>query len=220
MNNGWVKLHRQVMTNEVFRHDRTAWYVFEVLLLNCDQKTGKWSGGRFQLADLCSLNANTTYSALKRLEKAKMATLSSNTKYTTIYICNWKEYQTSSTLSVNNGATTGQQRGNTLTRIENKELRTNTRKQVPSMVSKLYYEYLKKYTIPVINHKTLQSKIKEMESLYGEEWCIRYLNYMINEYEDADIKYKPAIMESLDLYRKSKSIEDKLKKQLAKQEVY
>lgn len=220
MNKGWVKLHRQVMTNEIFRHDRTAWHVFQILLLVCDKNTGKWSGGRFQLADLCNENPATTYKALKRLEKAKMVTLSSNNKYTTVYICKWKDFQDSGNTSGNNKVTTGEQLGNTLTRIENKELRTNTRKQVPSVVSKLYYEYLKKYSIPVLNHKTLQSKIKEMEKLYGLDWCVRYLNYMINEYENADIKYKPAIMESLDLYRKSKSIEDKLKNQLAKQEVY
>jgi hypothetical protein len=219
MNKGWVKLHRQVMTNDIFRHDRTAWHIFQVLLLVCDKKTGKWSGGRFQLADLCNENPATTYKALKRLEKAKMVTLSSNNKYTTIYICKWKDFQDSGNTIGNNKVTTGEQLGNTLTRIENKELRTNTREQVPSVVSKLYYEYLKKYSIPVTNHKTLQSKIKEMEKLYGIEWCVRYLNYMINEYEKVDIKYKPVIMESLDLYRKSKSVEDKLKKQLAKQEV-
>ena len=207
------------MTNDIFRHDRTAWHIFQVLLLVCDKKTGKWSGGRFQLADLCNENPATTYKALKRLEKAKMVTLSSNNKYTTIYICKWKDFQDSGNTIGNNKVTTGEQLGNTLTRIENKELRTNTREQVPSVVSKLYYEYLKKYSIPVTNHKTLQSKIKEMEKLYGIEWCVRYLNYMINEYEKVDIKYKPVIMESLDLYRKSKSVEDKLKKQLAKQEV-
>ena len=207
------------MTNDIFRHDRTAWHIFQVLLLVCDKKTGKWSGGRFQLADLCNENTATTYKALKRLEKAKMVTLSSNNKYTTIYICKWKDFQDSGNTIGNNKVTTGEQLGNTLTRIENKELRTNTREQVPSVVSKLYYEYLKKYSIPVTNHKTLQSKIKEMEKLYGIEWCVRYLNYMINEYEKVDIKYKPVIMESLDLYRKSKSVEDKLKKQLAKQEV-
>lgn len=112
MNNGWVKLHRQAMGNEIFRHDRTAWHVFEVLLLVCDKKTGKWSGGRFQLADLCNENPATTYKALKRLEKAKMVTLSSNTKYTTIYICKWSDFQgtgnTKREQRSNNAVTTGE----------------------------------------------------------------------------------------------------------------
>lgn len=112
MNTGWVKLHRQVLTNEIFRHDRTAWHVFQVLLLVCDKKTGKWSGGRFQLADLCNENPATTYKALKRLEKAKMVTLSSNTKYTTIYICKWSDFQeagnTKREQRSNNGVTTGE----------------------------------------------------------------------------------------------------------------
>ena len=93
MNSGWVKLHRQILTNEVFRHDRTAWHIFEVLLVICDGKTGKWSGGRFQLADLCNEKPVTTYKALKRLEKAKMVTLSSNTKYSEIRICKWADFQ-------------------------------------------------------------------------------------------------------------------------------
>lgn len=121
------------MTNEIFRHDRTAWHIFEVLLIVCDKKSGKWSGGRFQLADLCNENPATTYKALKRLEKAKMVTLSSNNKYTSIYICKWKDFQDSSNTSGNNKVTTGEQLGNTLTRIENKNkevLLRNTDKPV------------------------------------------------------------------------------------------
>lgn len=105
MNQGWIKLYRQIATNEIFRYDRTAWHVFEVLLISCDKKTGKWSGGRFQLADLCNENPATTYKALKRLENAKMVTLSSNTKYTTISICKWGDFQES-------GNTKREQRGN------------------------------------------------------------------------------------------------------------
>lgn len=93
MNDGWVKLHRQTMYNEVFRHDRTAWHVFEVLLLVVDKRTGKWSGGRKQLAGLCDMNENTLYKAVLRLESQQMVNRFSNTKYSVYSICKWKDFQ-------------------------------------------------------------------------------------------------------------------------------
>ena len=126
MNDGWVKFYRKTGKNNIFRHDLTAWHVFEVLMLYCDRETGKWEGGRFMLAELCDLKPTTTYKALKRLEKAKMVTLSSNNKYTTIYICNWKIYQGDGNNSSNNQVTTKGQQSNTYTRIKNKELINKT----------------------------------------------------------------------------------------------
>lgn len=124
---GWIKLHRQALENEIFRYDKTAWHVFEVLLLAADKKTGSWSGGRFRLAELCDMNSNTAYKALKRLEKAGMVTLESNNKFTQVYICKWGEYQGNSNTSGNNKLTSNEHQNNTLTRKE--ELRS--REQVP-----------------------------------------------------------------------------------------
>jgi hypothetical protein len=123
--NGWIKLHRKILQNEIFRQDRTAWHIFEVLLIICDKEKGLWSGGRFVLADLCKEKPSTMYKAIKRLEKAKMVTLSSNNRFTTIHICKWKEYQGNGNTSGNNQVTTKEQPSNTITRIENKELRNN-----------------------------------------------------------------------------------------------
>ena len=126
--NGWLKLWRKVQDNLVFQRDRTAWHIFEVLLINCDL-SGKWSGGRFTLAVLGGEHPNTTYKALKRLEKAKMVTLSSNNKYTDVYICNWSKYQGGGNNTSNNKVTTKEQQsnnnGNTINKnnTKNKELR-------------------------------------------------------------------------------------------------
>jgi len=215
---GWVKLHRQVIDNDIFRHDLTAWHVFEVLLLICNSKTGKWSGGRFQLSDLCETNPSTTYKALKRLENAKMVTLSSNNKFTVVYICKWSEFQQSGNSSGNNKVTTKEQQSNTLTR--NRSRNKNIVSKDTSVVSKLYYEYLKKYRIPVLNHNTLRLKIKELEDTNGTEWSIRYLTFMLEQYENLDMKYKPEINDALDLFKKSKSIEEKLKKLKQSEEIY
>lgn len=123
MQNGWIKLYRQIQNNPVFQHDFTAWHVFEVLLINADKDNGKWNGGRHQLAALCGgLNPNTTYKALLRLQNAKMVTLVSNTRYSEISICNWQKFQETVTL---NGNTSSNTSSNTLTRIKNKESITN-----------------------------------------------------------------------------------------------
>ena len=120
--NGWVKLHRQVLENEVFRHDRTAWHVFETLLILADSKTGKWSGGMYQLADMCEIKRPTLYKAVQRLELTEMIKRSVNSRYTVYYICKWNEYQggreTASKHSVNGEETAS----NTLTRNKNREL--------------------------------------------------------------------------------------------------
>lgn len=121
--NGWIKLHRQLMKNKIFRHDITAWHIFEVLMLSVDKKTAEWSGGRYVLADLCGLKPTTTYQALKRLEKAKMVTLSSNNKYTSIRICNWKKYQGNGDTSNDIKVTSNGHQDDTITIIENRELR-------------------------------------------------------------------------------------------------
>lgn len=118
---GWVKLHRKALNSDIRRTDPTAWRLFETLLLIVNKSTGSWSGGRHQLAMADGVIKPTTiFKALKRLEKAKMVTLVSNNRYSTIYICNWKEYQSVGNSSSNNKVTTKEQPSNTLTRIENK----------------------------------------------------------------------------------------------------
>lgn len=122
--NGWVKLYRQVANNKIFNHDLTAWHVFEILLIFC--KDGVWEGGRFQLSECCNLKDGTTYKAIKRLEKAKMVTLSSNNKFTKVEINNWHKFQDTVTLSGNNKVTTKSQQSNTINKnIRIKELKNN-----------------------------------------------------------------------------------------------
>jgi len=215
---GWVKLHRKVIDNEIFRHDLTAWHVFETLLLLADSKTGKWSGGMFQLAEQCGMNRNTLYKAIIRLELTEMVNRSVNSKYTVYNICKWSDYQSDSKHLGKQPVNSQQTASNTLTR--NRSRNKNIVSKDTSVVSKLYYEYLKKYRIPVTNHNTLRLKIKELEDTNGSEWSVRYLTFMLEQYEGLDIKYKPEINDALDLFKKSKSIEEKLKKLKQSEEIY
>ena len=126
--NGWIKLHRSLLNNPLWQHDRNAVHVFMTLLLLVDKTKATWSGGRFQLASVSGLKPTTTYQALRRLEKAKMVTLVSNNKYSTITICKWKEYQSANDNKSDNKMTTGRQQDDTLTRIENKRIKKNNTK--------------------------------------------------------------------------------------------
>ena len=115
MNSGWIKLHRSVLNNRIFLHDRTAWHIFEVLMVLCDRRTGEWSGGRKQLAALTNVNENTLKKALSRLVNEQMVTQVSNTNYSVYRICKWDTYQAEDTQTLPKRYPNG----TTLTRIEN-----------------------------------------------------------------------------------------------------
>lgn len=104
----WIKLHRKVLDNVVWRFYPNAWRVFEFLLMKVDRRTGEWSGGRNQIAEAIGGNSNTVYKSLQRLKNEQMIDIVSNNRYSTFSICKWNEYQSSD----NNQVTTEQQRSN------------------------------------------------------------------------------------------------------------
>jgi len=119
----WIKFHKKTIDNNIWQRDLTAWHIFETLLLISNN--GKWEGGRFQLAELSHIKPITTYKSLKRLEKAKMVTLTSNNKYTSIYICNWWKYQEKNNNTDNNKVTTKEQQSNTINKIIDNRYKDN-----------------------------------------------------------------------------------------------
>lgn len=218
MRAGWVKLHRKLLDNELLRTDVAAKSVFVTLLLLCDKKTGTGSFGRELLGYYCGLKPITAYKAFLRLKKANMVTQSSNNRFTQFSICNWSEYQADGNKRGNNEVTTKEQRSNTLQ--EGRSRSKNIVSKETSEVASLYYQYLKKYRIPVTNHNVLRTKINELEKLNGEVWAVRYLKFMLDEYEHVEMNYKPQINSALDLFTKAKNIENKLKLQHKKMEIY
>lgn len=157
MNNGWIRLHRQILENEIFRHDRTAWHVFEVLLVLANKNTGQWSGGTYQLAELCGINKPTLYKAILRLEKANMINRVVNTRYTVYNIVNWCVYQADGKRSVNAKET----QSNTLTRIKNKEINsTNVLLAKPGNeeINKMFDYWQDKVGYPITSKTTLNRR--------------------------------------------------------------
>src|SRR3990167_9504109 len=125
MDEGWIKLHRKVLSNGILR-DQSAWTIFSWLMLKVDRKTGKKIIGRFWASEELGMNPSTFYKALKRLEKKwQMVTLSSNNKYTEISLINWVKYQSGNSDS-NNQVTTKEQQSNTLQEVKKIRIKNNT----------------------------------------------------------------------------------------------
>lgn len=169
MNDGWIKLHRRILDNDIWRFDYTAWRVFETLLLICDRRTGTWKGGRKQLANLVGDNVSdsTVYKAIVRLKNAKMVTLSSNSRFSVYSICKWEEYQ-------GNGNTKQGQPSNsrvTARGHSNKNKEVRSKKYITSEVGNELLMVLNKTlnrefrVLPTGYEKTLQSfTLQEIES--------------------------------------------------------
>lgn len=168
----WVKLYRKSLSNDIRRHDPTAWRLFETLLLLVDAQTGKWSGGIYQLADMDGyLKSSTIYKALVRLEEAGMITKMSNTRYSEIHICNFtKHHQLGNTSSKNGRKTEGKQ-SNTLTRIENKEIRSiykSSSKELDRLhltICELFSKNTNRYKLTPQRKQKLKLRLNEL----GEE---------------------------------------------------
>jgi hypothetical protein len=88
VSNGWIKLHRKVLNNEIFLKDPTAWHIFIYLLLTVDRHTGRTSESRNKMAKWLRVKTSTLYDAIDRLQKAEMVGTITGNKITQIYICN------------------------------------------------------------------------------------------------------------------------------------
>lgn len=120
MQNGWVKVHRKLLDNDLLMNDTSCYILFTRLLLVADSSTGRYVTGRFRLGELTKLKPTTAWAALKRLEVEKVVRLFSDNKKTTIYICNWKTYQQSNDILM----TTNRQQNDTKQEVisKNKEI--------------------------------------------------------------------------------------------------
>jgi len=124
-NAGWVKFYRKAKENGILK-DHKAWALFSWILLSVDRHTGKYTTGRFMLAEAVGMDESTVYKVLKRLEKKwKVVTLSSNNKYTEISLIHWDIYNPASETVTQSGSTkvtTKEQQSNTKQEVEKKEV--------------------------------------------------------------------------------------------------
>lgn len=121
--NGWIKLHRKILENEQLMHDDNAFLMFTKLLLVANKNNGKYTTGRYRLAELCNMKPSTARDTLYRLRNYKMTTLEPDNKKTIITICNWSKYQGSTDTKPDNQTTSRRHLDDTKqeVRIKNKE---------------------------------------------------------------------------------------------------
>lgn len=158
----WIKLWRQTKENNIWLNDNTAWRIFEYLLMTVDYKTGKWSTGRFVIAQYLKMKEGTVYDALRRLQKNKMISLNGNNHFTTISICNWSKYQALD----NNQTTTRQQPDNTNKEIKNKEVYSENTIKIAELMELKPTKGLERY----LNELYPNHLFKEM-TITMLQWC-------------------------------------------------
>lgn len=125
MDKGWIKLHRKILKNQFLNFDTTARYVFIMLMLLVDKKTGEWSGGRKQLSEITGINDATLYCALDRLVDQHMINRKPTAKFTTYQICKWTDYQGNDQTIVNT-VSTARQHSNKNREVRSKKNILNT----------------------------------------------------------------------------------------------
>jgi len=125
MGNGWIKLHRKVLENPIYkRSNYFALWIHLLLKANHKQEKFMWNGGvivvkegqmvtgRKTLSSETGIPESTIEDILKYLETQHQIQQQKTTKYRLITIVNWKEYQENDSKS-DNKATTKQQQADT-----------------------------------------------------------------------------------------------------------
>lgn len=126
---GWVKLHRKITDNPIFKKP-DLYQLFSYCLLRANHSETKviWNGeeevlekgcfitGRKSISEDTGQNESAIYRNLKVLQKLNMISVKSNNKYSVVKVLNYCVYQGSETESeqpVNNQRTTSEQPVNT-----------------------------------------------------------------------------------------------------------
>lgn len=102
MNNGFIKLHRQLSEWEWFKDSKTL-HLFIYILLKANWEETSWQGhklpkGSFitsirHLAEDTGLSEQNIRTCLKRLKSTHEITYASTSKFTQIYVIKWAYYQ-------------------------------------------------------------------------------------------------------------------------------
>jgi len=138
----WIKLHRKILDSRVFSDEKTL-KVFVWCLCRANYRdqffkgeslpAGSFATGRITGSQECAMHSSSFYRALKRLEDWKIIETKSNSKWTTVSVCNWQIYQsievpdrTANEQQMNSQRTTGEQLANTIEEGKEFKERKNT----------------------------------------------------------------------------------------------
>lgn len=177
---GWIKLHRKMLLNDVYRYDPTAWRIFFYMLLSCDHKTGTLKCAHSTMIKFLGIPKATLSRAIDRLKTEQMLNYERNPNYTLYTICNWHKYQVHTEQSTEpkrnqNGTKTEHIQEE---RIKNKDIKKEINKEkkfstVAEITEDVVADIAETYEVRV------QSVRSELESLklYCESTGKKYANY-------------------------------------------
>lgn len=119
MENGWIKIHRQIVNKGYYKKSAYIHLWLHLLLsVNHQNKEFIWNGkiisvkagqfisGRKELSDATGIPESTIERILKMLENEHQIEQQKTTKYRLITILNWKNYQESDNKRTTNGQQT------------------------------------------------------------------------------------------------------------------
>jgi uncharacterized phage protein (TIGR02220 family) len=109
--NGWVKIHRSMLSWGWFDDQKTL-HVFITILLSANREDGEWHGikvkrgqwvtGRKKLSKITGLSERQVRTALSNLKTTNELTIKTTNKFSVITVVNWDTYQ------IKNGKTTSE----------------------------------------------------------------------------------------------------------------
>jgi hypothetical protein len=225
MEQGWVKLHRQLIENPIItKPSYLALWV--VLLLKANHKENKfmWNGniivvkegqmitGRKELSKETKIPESTIEDILNYLEKQHQIQQQKTTKYRLITIVNWVKYQGSDTKS-NNKATTKQQQADTNKNDNNikNEKKINTDETSSSEITLLIksFETLNPASKRFYGNTTQRKACSDLIETYGLERVQNVVEKTLPKTNT--IQYFPSITTPLQLFEKWATLESKIK---------
>ena len=206
MSTGWVKLHRKILDNPIFKNDK-LFRVFMYLLLKAshtehDQligdsivqlKEGEWATGRKAISRDTGLTEQNVRTAISKLEKLGILTIKVTVKYSIFSIANWDSYQQSNQQVTNNQPTSNQQ-VTTINKVKNLE---NDNKKDISVITDGFNHWWNLYPVPRRKNKggcltKFKNKCKNLNDDEIEN-LVNIISLDINKRisEVDDLKYMP-----------------------------
>jgi len=188
-NNGWIKLHRKALDNDIIR-DVTAWHIFTWLLLKVDRRTGSKKIAMRWASDELGYSVSTFHGALQRLvKKYKIANAKPNANYTEITLLNWSKYQSEDTTTerlTERTPNASRTLAEHLQEDKNKELRIIQEEQPAAKISNKL----------VISKSQEMAFLKEFSGLTSTEFkeqvqkCNAYMNMSSNNYTNPGLFFR------------------------------
>ncbi len=204
-NQGWIKLHRKILDNPIFGSEKGL-KIWIWCLLRANHKgecayigrnkvcveTGSFIFGREKASDKLGIAKSTVRDWMKFLEDEGFIDIKPTTKYSIVYIKNWKEYQ-----DTDNKSKTNRKQIDTNKNDKNEKKYNSEQSSQVNQVFDVFYNSIN----PTINYgnKTSRKAVDWMIKKWGIEATMRIAEYACEVHGQ---KYAPTITTPFQLKEK------------------